>query len=282
MAFSWMGSVSGLVLGFIAAGGGWFGLVGAFVGSWFGSRLEQLVRADNESAESSLQDSKALDNAMETLFFESTFLCLGRITKADGRVTEAEIQWVQRVMDRMQLDAEAKRNAIILFERGKSDKSEAMAMLKQFRESSGRRGNLLNTFMEIQVQGALVDGLLDEHEWSALTDIAGAIGLPTDHLESMVRSAEAFRAFSQRKKYRREHPEQPNTEVTPLDEAYQLLGIDPDASDSDIKKAYRRMMSKYHPDKHESKVATDSMRETATERTQAIKDAFERIKQSKR
>ena len=57
-----------------------------------------------------------------------------------------------------------------------------------------------------------------------------------------------------------------------------MLGVEEDASDAEIKKAYRRLMSQNHPDKLAGKGLPDSMREVAQARTSEIGNAYERIR----
>ena len=60
------------------------------------------------------------------------------------------------------------------------------------------------------------------------------------------------------------------------DWAYKVLEIDSSATDDEVKKAYRRMAMKYHPDKVTDAAA--EMRERATEKFRAVKEAYEHIK----
>ena len=56
-----------------------------------------------------------------------------------------------------------------------------------------------------------------------------------------------------------------------MDDPYKILGVSPDASDEEIKKAYRRLAKKYHPDLNPGD-------ETAARKMQEINDAYDRIK----
>ena len=62
---------------------------------------------------------------------------------------------------------------------------------------------------------------------------------------------------------------------------YHTLGISSTASDADVKKAYRRLMSQHHPDKLMAKGLPESMLKIATQKTQEIKAAYEKIKESR-
>ena len=57
--------------------------------------------------------------------------------------------------------------------------------------------------------------------------------------------------------------------------AYRVLEIEPSATDPELVKAYRRQMSRHHPDKLKANGLPDSMMEHAKERTQQIREAYE-------
>src|SRR6185295_16311001 len=61
--------------------------------------------------------------------------------------------------------------------------------------------------------------------------------------------------------------------------AYRTLEVDPDISDAELIKAYRRLMSRHHPDKLKANGLPDSMLEHAKQRTQAIREAYELLRE---
>ena len=63
-----------------------------------------------------------------------------------------------------------------------------------------------------------------------------------------------------------------------LDDAYAILGVDRSSSDTEVTRAYRRLMSQHHPDKLVAKGLPEEMMKVATEKTQEIKLAYEKIK----
>jgi DnaJ like chaperone protein len=66
-----------------------------------------------------------------------------------------------------------------------------------------------------------------------------------------------------------------------LEEAYEILEVDAGASDAEIVKAYRRQLSRHHPDKLKANGLPESMLEHAKERTQQIIEAHERIREAR-
>ena len=66
-----------------------------------------------------------------------------------------------------------------------------------------------------------------------------------------------------------------------LADAYQVLGVRAEASDREVKLAYRRLMSQNHPDKLVANGLPESMIEAAHERTRSILEAYEAIRDSR-
>ena len=66
-----------------------------------------------------------------------------------------------------------------------------------------------------------------------------------------------------------------------LDEAYEVLGVRPTASDAEVKRAYRKLMSENHPDKMVARGLPESMLEVAKQKTQAIQAAWERVREAR-
>ena len=68
------------------------------------------------------------------------------------------------------------------------------------------------------------------------------------------------------------------SEPSRLSDAYQLLGVTPQDTDAEVRRAYRRLMSRNHPDKLVSSGLPESMVAAAQERTRQILSAYEIVK----
>ena len=122
-------------------------------------------------------------------------------------------------------------------------------------------------FLEIQISTAFSDQKLHPAEKDILYKIADALGFPRRQLDHLFHLAGGVAS--------------PKTEKAAIKEAYEMLGVSKNASDADVKKAYRRLMNQHHPDKLVSKGLPEEMIKLANEKTQQIKEAYERIKKSR-
>jgi DnaJ like chaperone protein len=64
-------------------------------------------------------------------------------------------------------------------------------------------------------------------------------------------------------------------------QAYEVLGVSRDASDGEVKKAYRRLMNQNHPDKLVAKGLPESMMKVAEEKTRQIRAAYELLRDAR-
>jgi len=273
-SFVWLGPVIGILAGFVLAGGGIMGVVGAALGGWLGHQFDVIIQLSNSVYQFTTRNRDG-DNEIQQAFFRATFICLGRVAKCDGAVCEAEIQWTTAVMDRMGLSADKKREAVELFDLGKSGEHDLMAELNALQKACGRRTTLMQIFMEFLVQAALSDGALDQKEWAMLTHIAQSIRFRVASLERLVRSTQAYQEFRTQDKTR---PLSPQEELL---QAYRILGVEPTVTSTELKRAYRRQMSQHHPDKLVARGLPEEMLDMAKEKTQAIRAAYERIAASR-
>ena len=66
-----------------------------------------------------------------------------------------------------------------------------------------------------------------------------------------------------------------------LEDAYAALGVTPEASDEEIKRAYRKTMAEHHPDKMAARGLPESMRKIAEERARKLNVAYDVIKKAR-
>ena len=209
-------------------------------------------------------------------FFRATFRVMGYLAKADGRVSEQEISAARAVMAELRLDPARVQQAIDCFTAGKQPGFDLTAELTDLGRACAGRPDLVRVFVEIQVRAALSGNNLDGPVRPLVNRIAGRLGVSPFEL-AQIEAVLRIRGGS----FRYAHAgAEPSTSVSQkLDEAYKVLEATPGDSDQDIVKAYRRQLSRHHPDKLKANGLPESMIEHAKQRTQQIIEAYELIRE---
>ncbi len=219
-------------------------------------------------------------------FFIATFEVMGHVAKADGRVSEAEIAAARKLMTELRFDGPQIHIAIGHYTRGKSPQFDLETAVGKLIETCGDQPHLLRAFLEIQVRAALEGVDMQGKTRDVIFKVADLLSvsrIELAHIEAVLRiRREQFRQNNgQGQRAGGAGPQSPPRAGMQLDSAYQILEVDPKASNGDVQKAYRRQLSKHHPDKLKANGLPDSMLEHAKQRTQQIIEAFELIKSAR-
>jgi DnaJ like chaperone protein len=260
----WTGKLIGGLLGLIL-----LGPVGAVIGLVLGHMYDEHMRTRESLA------SGEPGVAVGERFFRTAFEVMGHVAKADGRVSEREIAAARSVMAELRLDDAQMQAAIAYFTAGKQPEFSLDAALEALRRSCAFRPDLLRIFVEIQLRAALTGNDLTGPSRRLLQRIAASLGvsaLELAHMEAVLRIRRGN--FS--------HGAADSARPDKLQEAYRVLGVEPSASDAELARAYRRQLSRHHPDKLKANGLPDSMLEHAKERTQQIIEAYELIRERRK
>ena len=270
---AWKGKVFGALIGFMLTRNVWGAVVGAIIGQLF----DQTVRvrfASSPYAHAAAQAARggAPQASVSEVFFRITFELMGHVAKSDGRVSEAEIDAARRLMQELRLGPNEIAAAIACFRTGKSASYDAASGVEQLREACAMRHDLLRAFMELQLRAALAGNGLPPPTRMILVRVAerlGMSGLEFAYLEAALRARAQGRAGPSGGRPAAEKP---------LADSYAELEIDSGITDQEVTKAYRRQMSRHHPDKLVANGLPESMAQVAKEKTQRIQEAYESIR----
>ncbi len=247
----------------VIAGYYFFGFFGALAGLFIGSIIDR-SRAYGAGAINPMQNA-----LRQTVFLETLFLSMGKLAKADGRVSEDEVAHVELVMQKLGMTVEHRQQAIALFKRGTEPAFDVAATCSRFMSVCGQTRNLTQVLLVYLINMAAADGRIDSAEKILLGDIAGHLGYDSadfQHLIEMVLNQSHFSAG------------QPVNLAAALDDAYKALGVTAANSDAEVKRAYRKLISQYHPDKLIGQGLPEDMVAMATEQAKEIQLAYDLIK----
>ncbi|GAA5190053.1 co-chaperone DjlA [Ferrimonas gelatinilytica] len=222
--------------------------IGALLGAYLGHRFIDQRRSANP-------------------FFQTTFAVMGHVAKSNGRVTEQDIALASSLMSQIGLRGRAKEAAQRAYRQGKAADYPLDRELKRLNMALRFRRDLARLFIEIQLQAALVDGVLDDHERALMSRICAALGFSEADLERLIAMRHGER-----------HSQ---TASMTLEDACRILGVNGDDSLPSIKRAYRKLMAQHHPDKLASQGLPPEMLSVAQQKSQDIQAAWERIRASK-
>lgn len=245
-------------------------VVGFAIGWWFDKSLQQALR------------SAPQQGARQQQFLLTFFEVLGHLAKSKGRVTDDDIQFATRRLDELRLDGEARQAAMAAFNRGKQADYQVHQQVQALRQGGVARRDLLNYFLGQVIVAALLDGQLEAAEYEVIRKVAAALGVSKLQLDMMLQMTQARFRFDQHQSYQGQSSGSATrpSSAQQLADAYAVLGVERSASAAEVKRAYRKLMAKHHPDKLAAQGLPPEMRASAQQKAQQIQAAYELIKQA--
>lgn len=266
---NWTGKIIGAVLGYM--------LTRRPIGILIGMLLGHLY--DRYAARGGAPRADA--PAVRAAFFSATFSVMGHVAKSDGRVSEQDIAAARRIFAQFNLGEADTRTAMRFYTQGKQADFDLDTVLADLAAACRGRPEVLRMFLEIQMRAALMADGLQGPSREMLARIASALGigvLEFAHLEAFLRFQAHVGGYGAAGAG---GPRAAPGGRGSLDEAYEVLGVAPSATDAEVKRAYRKLMSENHPDKLVARGLPESMLEVAKQKTQAIQAAWERVREAR-
>lgn len=244
-----LGALFGGTVGFMLGGP-----LGMIIGGALGSQTSaQVVRTGARGA--GVQDT-------QTAFLVAVISLAAKVSKADGHVSEAEIRTFDAFLrDHLRMSPEDRRMAGRIFDEARDSPIPAGDFARQVRGVMGQSPERLRLIVTLLLQIAHADGRMHPAEDEMIRGIARDLGLAD-------RDYQECRALFA--------PVQDSLET-----AYEALGVAPDATDDEVKKAYRRLAREYHPDILQGKGMPEEFLQSGKEMLQKINAAYDRIKKDR-
>jgi DnaJ like chaperone protein len=228
-------------LGFVM-GGPIGGLLGFLVGSVIDSTTVQTSSYSTRSARTTQGD-----------FGMSLLVLVGAVMKADGKIVKSELDYVKQFFAR-QFGQESAKQALLMLKDILKQEIPVEDVCIQIRGNMDYSSRL--QLLHLLFNVSLADTQIHPAEISIIEKIAGYLGVASSDFISIK-----------------------NMFIPETDSSYKILEIDPSCTNDDVKKAYRRMAMKYHPDKVSH--LGDDFRKTADEKFKKVNEAYNRIKKER-
>lgn len=231
----------------IGGGLGWAfgGPIGALLGFVFGSVIDNITVTQTVST--------AHTPTQQGDFVASLLVLTAAVMKADGQVLKSELDYVNRTFLQQFSDEETRQHILVLRDILKQDIPlyDVCNQIAHYMDYASRL-QLLHYLFGI----SMADNVLHPREFEVISTIASHIRISQSDFDSI-------KAMF----------------VKDTDSAYKILEVDPSVSDDELKKAYRKMAVKYHPDKVSH--LGPEMQKSANDKFKKVNAAYEEIKKQR-
>lgn len=242
----WIGGALGWAVG---------GPIGAVLGFAFGSMFDDTSLSQEHFEGRTIDDryKRYRHNTRPGDFASSLIVLSAVMMKADGRVLKSELNYVRAFLER-QFGKDLAQQHLQLLKRALDQDIDVKAVCNQIRYFMEHSNRLFLLQYLFGIAGA--DGSVDQKEKDELRRIAGYLGISSRDLDAIM-----------------------GMHSKSSDSYYKVLEIDKSATDAEVKKAYRAMANKFHPDKVSN--LGEKYQEQAEERFFKVQEAYEAIKKER-
>ena len=238
------------------------GMFGGPIGALAGAAIGHLYDEDDPTPQN--------ERKARILYLAYFFSCAAKISKADGGISSEEISMTELLMDRFGLDYKTKEFAKNVFRKAKNSKRSIDDDFKEVAKLIGYDQTIAQSFV------------------GGLFEIVKSNGTKVNELQLrfLLRAEERFKLQSGtvqywfKNGYKQPREESSESQIS-LDEAYEILKVTKDSSDSELKKAYHSKVANFHPDKLKSKNLPDEFMQFANAELAKINLAYETIQNAK-
>ncbi len=245
----WLGKVVGGTIGFALGGP-----IGAVAGAAFGHTFDK--KEELYLSEGGMSPNLSTDEQAQMTFFVAAFSMLAKLTKADGKVTDSEIASIEAFMTRdLNLDADGRNSAVNIFRQALNSPESFDAFALQFYRVFHMQPRIIELMMDVLFRVSVADGAISSQEEVLLQSAAGIFNIHAMDYEKI------------KARY-----------VKTVNKAYAVLKCDENASNEELKKSYRKLVSEYHPDKIASKGLPEEFTALASDKFREIQEAWESVK----
>lgn len=273
-----IGKWIGGVLGWVITGNVLGAMAGFFLGSFFDGSSNTVNTGYGQSGyggSDGYGGTNAYDEGNRNSFLFSMLVLSSYIIRADGKIMHSEMEFVRDFLRRNFGEIAVNEGETILLRLFEEQKRQGDAAFKEnIRQACVEMRIHMDYSTRLQLLSFLAmiakaDGTVSSEEVQAVREIGSYLQIDAVDIESILSMGYSSGRGSERARDRG------SERANELSQAYKVLGISPSASNDEVKKAYRQMALKHHPDR----VATlgEDVKQAAEKKFQEINNAKEVI-----
>ncbi len=256
---SWLGAGIGAGIGMVIGGP-----IGAGIGAWIGHSMGKARAVMQQGMGPGMGGARTMMGQKEaqTIFFVALFSMLAKMAKADGKVTSEEADFINHLAkNQLNMDAEDRRASAEIFKNALNDSYSIYDYAKQYVQIT-QSHQMREMVYRLLFTVAYADKQLHPGEDEILKKIPAHLGLDGSYYNIL------------KEEFKGQHAD--------LGESYEILGVSQDSSDTEVKRAYRKLAMEYHPDKIGSKGLPDGFMKYAEKQMHQINEAYGAVMDSRK
>jgi len=199
---------------------------------------------------------------------------MAKVAKADGKVSELEAEILSHtftdISNHFENNDEVREQLKAIYKKEMNSFDNTIEVAKKYLQLTRGEYSKRVQVLEYLLNLAFIDNDFSQTEFMITEDIANTLEIKKSDFEAMIAQFEHY--YSQKQ----------NSKQLSLEKAYEVLGVSASDNIETIKKKYRQLVKKNHPDIITGQGASQSIIDKATKKLQEINEAYELIKKEKR
>lgn len=199
---------------------------------------------------------------------------MAKVSKADGKVCELEAELLKHtftdISSHFENSDEIREKLKEIYNKEKESFDNTIAVCEKLLKITKFDYSKRLKVMEYLINLAFIDKDFSQTEFMITEDIANALKIKRTDFEKIINAFEIF------------YKNQADNKAVTLDDAYNMLGVNPNDDMGVVKKKYRELVKKHHPDIVTGQGASQNIIEEATKKLQEVNEAYELIKKSRK